>query len=320
MIGRKARTLSNTLIAFDADSTQFEKLSDRVIAYLRENQIMALPTDRPFHVSVSYISNAQEEDDLIGLMEEAEGAGRFHSKTLVPLKGKNGSTYIALQVEASPKFFNFKRKVDDHTKSRGFARGFKTHISLAKFPSWQMRQGLMEELNKKFNPVFSINSDRVLLYDQSHKIYRSMEANLELADHLKAHNRMSYRSMETMMRKILDRNTKGFFKDNHWAPVHKIQNELSAEMIDMDLMRSKYFHNKDSTSSEPDGKEWVFEVYYGDEGGWTLRVVASFGPSPTSDPMSVYDLVYTLTWSKKIKKEASLSSKLRKIASSLKMG
>lgn len=318
MIGREARALSNTLIAFDADEPQFEKLSDQVVRYLRSKGIMALPTDRPFHVSVSYISKPQEEDDLVGLMEEAEGAGRFHGKKLVPLRGKSGDIYVALQVEASPKFFNFKRKVEDKTKSHGFAKGFKTHISLAKFPASSLEPRLMDQLNEVFNPVFSINSDRVLLYDRSHKVYRSMEANLELIEQLESKNRMSRRAMESLMRRILDRNTKGVFSDNYWTPIHDIQKEFSSEMIDLTLVKSNYFYPKPGMGNvgEIQGKEWLFEIPY-TKGGWHLRVVASFGPSPVNDPMSKYDVIYTLSWDGRLKtsseKLRAVSVKLRSI-------
>jgi hypothetical protein len=123
----------------------------------------------------------------------------------------------------------------------------------------------------------------------------------ELFDSLKAENRKTKSNMENLMRRILDKHTRGVFRDENWKPIFAILKDLADEMIQPVLMESKYFTNKDNLSNSPDGKRWFFEIPYQDKGGWYLNIVASFGPSPSSDPTSIYDLVYTLTWSAKIK-------------------
>jgi hypothetical protein len=132
---------------------------------------------------------------------------------------------------------------------------------------------------------------------------------MDLNERLKAENRKSKSSMEKMMRNILDAHTKGVFRDNHWAPVQAIQKELSEELVDLTLVKAEYYHGK---NHEPEGKIWLFEIPYQDKGGWYLRIVANFGPSSPKDPTEKYDLVYTLSWSAKVK-AASVISEIQKM-------
>lgn len=139
---------------------------------------------------------------------------------------------------------------------------------------------------------------------------------MELVEHLEAKNRLGRHAMESLMRRILEKHTKGVFRDNSWKPIHDIQKDFASEMIDMDLVKSQYYHAKpgQGTSSDgPEGKEWLFEIPY-TKGGWHLRIVASFGPSLISDPMSAYDVIYTLSWDGRLK---SSSEKLRSISAKL---
>lgn len=118
----------------------------------------------------------------------------------------------------------------------------------------------------------------------------------------KAKNRLGRKAMESLMRKILDKHTAGVFSDEYWAPLSSIMHDFNLESIDISLTNSKYFTLKRSEFSYdgmPDGKEWIFAIPY-KKGGWHLRLVASFGPSPVRNPMSVYDLVYTLCWDAKL--------------------
>jgi len=135
----------------------------------------------------------------------------------------------------------------------------------------------------------------------------------KLFESLKAENRKSKSSMENLIRHILEKNTKGVFKDENWKPLAAIQKEFSNEMIEPILIESKYFHNRDSDNNSPDGKKWFYEIPYQNKGGWYLNIVASFGPSSVQDPTSKYDLTYTLTWSAKIKD--SLSEKIARLES-----
>jgi hypothetical protein len=308
MIAKFARTLANTLIAFETNDSKFHKLSEQLVRFLRSKGINARPTERPFHVSVSYINESFHENVLLDLMEEADGAGKFRGVQFVPLMGKDGYVYLSLQVDPGAQFFSFKRKVDKFTHARRF-NAFKAHISLARFHQAYMTDTLISDLQEMFDANFSIKSDRVLLYDQSHSVYRSMEAAMELYERLEAKNRMGKHSMESLMRRILDSRTKGFFKDEYWSPISSFQKDFAKEMIDLTLVKSEYFRSKDSTNEMPDGKEWVWEIPYSEKGGWYLRVVASFGPSPLSNPNSVYDLIYTLTWSAKVKASQPLKSR-----------
>lgn len=308
MSDKAARTLSNTLIAFETNDARFQKLSSHLVKFLRSEGIYAQPTQKPFHVSVSYINEAVEEQNLIDLMEEADGAGMFRGVQFTPLRGKDGYIYLSLQVDPSSQFFSFKKKVDTHTNARRF-NAFKAHISLARFHSAYMTDDLIQKLHDEFDPHFSIKSDRVLLYDQSHSVYRSLEAALELYERLEAKNRMGKQSMESLMRKILDKHTKGVFRDEYWAPLAAIRKDFAAEMIDSSLVKSQYYHSKNGDSQMPQGKEWLWEIPYSDKGGWYLRIVASFGPSPISDPTSLYDLIYTLSWSAKVKASEPLKSR-----------
>lgn len=301
MSSKAAKTLSNTLIAFETNDARFQRLSSHLVKFLRSEGIYAQPTAKPFHVSVSYINEAVEEKSLIDLMEEADGAGKFRGVQFTPLRGKDGYIYLSLQVDPSSQFFSFKKKVDTHTNARRF-NAFKAHISLARFHSEYMTDDLMQKLHEEFDPHFSIKSDRVLLYDQSHSVYRSLEAALELYERLEAKNRLGKHSMESVMRKILDKHTKGVFKDEYWSPLAAVRKDFAKEKIDLNLVSADYFHSKDE--SQPVGKKWNFEIPYSDKGGWSLRLVASFGPSPVKDPTSIYDLVYTLSWSANVKTAA----------------
>lgn len=127
---------------------------------------------------------------------------------------------------------------------------------------------------------------------------------------------MSKRHLESLMRRILDGKTKGVFSDSHWKPIHDIQKEFELEGIDMTLNKAQYYQNKGSSSAY-DGKEYVFEVPYGEKGGWILRLLASFGPSPLSDPTSLYDVIYTLSWDGRMKQTASTKTALLQLHYSL---
>lgn len=110
------------------------------------------------------------------------------------------------------------------------------------------------------------------------------------------------RKAESFLHKLLDNRTKGVFSDNSWKPIHKIFDDFNAHDVDYSVNKSEYYKTKGSENAEsPDGKRWELTIYCTDKGGWHLKLIASFGPSPvgTTDR---YDVIYTLSWDGKLRK------------------
>lgn len=111
-------------------------------------------------------------------------------------------------------------------------------------------------------------------------------------------SRQDVKKEESMIRLVLDRNTKGLFRDEFWTPYNKILTELDEREVNYVVIESKYDHDSEGA---PSGKQWLLRIFSSTgKGGWHLRIVASFGPSKKGEN-DVYDLVAVLSWDAKIK-------------------
>jgi len=106
---------------------------------------------------------------------------------------------------------------------------------------------------------------------------------------------------EKLMRTILDKHTKGVFKDEHWAPWHKILDDFVDHKVDYTIDKTEYYKHPSTKDEMPDGKRWMLTVYHGEKGGWKVNITASFGPSKPGDT-DKYDMIYTINWLGRLRK------------------
>ena len=117
-------------------------------------------------------------------------------------------------------------------------------------------------------------------------------------------NSMARAKAEKFLHDLLSKHTKGVFSDEHWKPWHDILDDLNKYNITYTVGDAKYYKLRDSDPETlADGKKWELTIYAGDKGGWKVFVIASFGPSPIDKPGSKYDMIYTVNWNGRLRKE-----------------
>jgi len=122
-------------------------------------------------------------------------------------------------------------------------------------------------------------------------------------------NSMTRAKAERFLHDMFSKHTKGVFSDEHWKPWHDILDDLNKYNITYKVGDAKYYKLRDSDpESLADGKRWELTIYAGDKGGWHVFVTASFGPSPINKPGSKYDMIYTVNWDGRLRKEQIESS------------
>ena len=97
---------------------------------------------------------------------------------------------------------------------------------------------------------------------------------------------------ETLIHKTLDPIFKGVHRDHFWKPIHDGAKALAALDIYPQALKTEYQHDKEGHVS---GKEWLYDIPFGEKGGWHMRVLCSFGPSKIGET-DAYDIIYTLNW------------------------
>lgn len=132
---------------------------------------------------------------------------------------------------------------------------------------------------------------------------------------------LSKTKAESYLHGIIDPLTKGVFRDEHWAPIHQIQKKLAEGNVEAVLTHAGYTH--EPGKQMPKGKEWDFDIFQGDKGGWHLKILASFGPSSVDQKTQehksdAYDVIYTLNWDGRMKKSASVIQEITRLEQKIK--
>ena len=102
-------------------------------------------------------------------------------------------------------------------------------------------------------------------------------------------NGMKNREARKFVNELLQRHTKGIFRDNSWQPIHKTFKELARHSIEYVIQKAEYLKEH----GIPTSKVWSFEIEFFNEKGrkTTLygRIVAS-GAGSVKDPLDRYDV------------------------------
>jgi hypothetical protein len=103
-------------------------------------------------------------------------------------------------------------------------------------------------------------------------------------------NGMKNREARKFVNTLLQKHTRGLFKDDYWRPITKTFKLLAAHEIDYEIKNTEY--TKDANGN-PDSKRWSIEIGFTNNNGrdTTLygTIVAS-GAGTVSDPLSRYDV------------------------------
>jgi hypothetical protein len=96
-----------------------------------------------------------------------------------------------------------------------------------------------------------------------------------------------------LINRIMDRHTKGIFRDEYWKPVQDIQKEMNK--LDMPfyitVKNGGYRKDKDGNLTS---KEWQIEVPFINNKNrptWLFGVIICSAAGTVSNPLSVYDVV-----------------------------
>ena len=94
--------------------------------------------------------------------------------------------------------------------------------------------------------------------------------------------------VNNVIRKV---NTRGFFSDSHWKPIHKIFSQFSKNDLPYSIEKTRY--DKDD-NGEPATKRWWVEIPFINERGREqvihVHIIAS-GAGTVAEPLSTYDVV-----------------------------
>ena len=108
-------------------------------------------------------------------------------------------------------------------------------------------------------------------------------------------NGMSKNKAKKFIHKILERNSRGSFKDDNWRSVWKIFKDLENADIEWVSTGTKYVKNSQGVAN---AKRWDFEIYFEDERGKEREltgVLNAHGAGFADDPFSRYDIAVYIT-------------------------
>jgi hypothetical protein len=131
--------------------------------------------------------------------------------------------------------------------------------------------------------------DRVKIAQELVRLARTVVAD-ELPSALTGMNK---RQAVRFVNRMMDKHTKGFFKDNSWRPVHAIFKEMTDRVIHYELKSAKYGRSSPGQGMD-DHKRWKFEIPFENDRGrpTTLYgVIVASGAGSVEDPLERYDLV-----------------------------
>lgn len=104
-------------------------------------------------------------------------------------------------------------------------------------------------------------------------------------------NGMSNREARKFVNTLLQRHTRGFFRDDHWKPIHKTFKELDRHGIDYSIEKTQY--DKDE-SGNPSSKTWSVETHFENDKGRRTTIyihIEASGAGSIDDPLDRYDVV-----------------------------
>jgi hypothetical protein len=172
---RIANVLDNTLIAYSIDEPAIERLKKELQTELAKLGVSAKLSPHPAHVSVAYITEPVEKNELTDIMWEGKNIGAFRGEELVFLPGLSTPyNYVALEVKAPSRFFQFQDQIEESFHTKNFKGGFKTHLSLVMGAKDELTQDVFRSLDHEVS--LSFRPDKVVLFNEQHSIETAITA------------------------------------------------------------------------------------------------------------------------------------------------
>lgn len=98
--------------------------------------------------------------------------------------------------------------------------------------------------------------------------------------------------VKNYLQKIFEKYTHNkMYRDNNWAPVHDLLNELRVLNIDVEIVKTEYMKNDDGT---PISKRWDICVSFINDKGKEIKLygpIVASGAGSIKEPLDRYDLV-----------------------------
>ena len=162
------------LLGFIVKDSKVQKLQNDLFEFLKP-----FKPEKPHenHISIAYVMKNSLNDDLIDVLEDAKHYNiTFEAVSLSLLPGVHApADFLVLKLKPSASFFDLINSIKEVAELKEMPGGFKSHLSLMKFPKGAIKNLEKEiETQKVFEP-FTIKPDSIALWNERAEISKQVE-------------------------------------------------------------------------------------------------------------------------------------------------